>query len=333
MKKMGRVMARFAGDYVPLGILASLWRPLHDYCGFGYDNIFCDITNICNLRCPFCFVDWREQGDPVFISKKNFRKALRMAVLSNFNTSFHIACRCEPTLHPQFGDLLAVIPRSLQKFTILTTNLTTPISDDTLDRLCRTGLSYLNISIESFNPRTYEKCRRGARFATFIDNLERLVRCVDRHGGILPLRFITLVLGTNLDEIPSIIETCATRYRASMHEVRHFFISPVNASEAWYQANTVSLDQWRVLSERLRKVPQPHSVWAPPELGMNPAPGVIPSQQLWITARGEVTLLYGHQERKFYLDDIRTPFRFFSGQADALRGRDYRNSPSASVRP
>ena len=131
---------------------------------------------------------------------------------------FMFSCAFEPTLHPHFIDLLKKIPGQYRKKVFFTTNLTTKLSDDFLRELSETDIHHINISLDSFNPVLFERLRKGAKFATFIDNLERLVRIFSRNSKSPPIRYVTMVLKSNLNEIPELFERCHTEYHASENE-------------------------------------------------------------------------------------------------------------------
>ena len=68
------------------------------------------ITQICNRACPYCFAQSRARGEergeaaPPFMSQDNFRFCLRFALRSGVQTLQVLGG--EPTLHPEFADLL-----------------------------------------------------------------------------------------------------------------------------------------------------------------------------------------------------------------------------------
>ena len=80
-----------------------------------FEVIAADITNNCNLRCTFCFNDFTGAKNQ-FITDEMFEKVI---------------------------SLLERIPRELRQKVFFTTNLTTKITDDTLDRLSNVGIHHI----------------------------------------------------------------------------------------------------------------------------------------------------------------------------------------------
>ena len=81
-----------------------------------FDKIYGDVTNVCNLRCPHCYNDWSDPflSKAVFMDKETFKKVVQLIPLTAKET-FHFSCAFEPTLNPEFIDLINMIPRKLQK--------------------------------------------------------------------------------------------------------------------------------------------------------------------------------------------------------------------------
>jgi MoaA/NifB/PqqE/SkfB family radical SAM enzyme len=90
------------------------------------------------------------------------------------------------------------------------------------------NLAYINVSLESLDPATYERLRRGASFLVFMRNLETLAEMLRRREGAPELRFTTMLLRDNADSIPALIEQCKRVYGAELHEVRAPFAHSVN---------------------------------------------------------------------------------------------------------
>jgi MoaA/NifB/PqqE/SkfB family radical SAM enzyme len=221
---------------------------------FGYDFIFGDITNTCNLKCPHCYNNWDEPflSQTIFMSKKHFNKIIPLIPLAA-NHDYHLSCAFEPLLHPEFKELVSMIPFSLQKNVLFTTNLTTNITDGVLQFLSQTNLRYINISVESFMPDVYESCRKNGKFNRFIDNLERLAFYFDRNPKSPPIRFITLASKLNVSEIPSIIEKCSVAFHASEHEVRNFYITANNRQ--WVASHALTATEWDEMEKALLHIP------------------------------------------------------------------------------
>ena len=62
------------------------------------------LTNVCNLSCPYCFAGALRSLDRKFISRETFDRAAAFLLKSHSNEIGLIGG--EPTLHPEFGDIL-----------------------------------------------------------------------------------------------------------------------------------------------------------------------------------------------------------------------------------
>jgi MoaA/NifB/PqqE/SkfB family radical SAM enzyme len=131
-----------------------------------------------------------------------------------------ISCGFEPTIHPQFADIMRMIPPELRPKAFLSTNLSTQMSDDDIDALANANINHINISVESLVPETYEYFRRGAKYETFIDNLDRLVIAVRSSSNAPALHIISMLFRQNAGEIISMAADCKRYFGITRHEAR-----------------------------------------------------------------------------------------------------------------
>jgi sulfatase maturation enzyme AslB (radical SAM superfamily) len=214
-----------------------------------------DITNLCNLRCPFCYNDWLKKEKPMIMKKEIFSKIVE--IMPIIHHQIYLSCSFEPTLHPRFVELLNMIPFESRKKCFFTTNLSTKISDDLLEVFSHSGLKYINISLDSFNPIVYEKLRKGAHFKDFISNLNRLVAIFSKNPHAPSIRYITMVFKQNIKEIPDILEQCHKKYLSSENEFRNSPDLPLNK---WPTLNNISDGEWTATINSLNRDAYPFSV-------------------------------------------------------------------------
>jgi len=290
----------------------------------AFEFIVADITDNCNLRCPFCINDFRQASKNVFMTSTTFDKMVDLLPLVP-NGKFFLSCLFEPSLHPQFFEFLERIPPRLRKKAAFTTNLSKAFSDDDIRRLSRIKLHHINISLETFDSARYEKLRRGGRFEQFMVNLERIGRRFSESADAPSLRFITVILQANLAEIPEIVETCSVKYRSIGHELRYVYEAP-HLSLDWKKENLPAAVEWERLKRWAKGIPYPNDVVPPPPgyfardlqpygrpvesvSGLRtPAPAARPLAALQIDSRGRVTL--SGTDIHTGLDAVRTPRRF-----------------------
>ena len=106
-------------------------------------NIGIHLNGICNIRCDHCFYDW--QNAPFIkrnIPLEKFEELLDSSLASRIlRVAF---AGGEPLMHPQWPELVKACKR--RRLTVsLHTNGT--LLDKYLDRICESGLDYLNISM------------------------------------------------------------------------------------------------------------------------------------------------------------------------------------------
>jgi sulfatase maturation enzyme AslB (radical SAM superfamily) len=275
-----------------------------------YDRIFCDITNVCNLRCPHCYNNWNDEylQKPLLMTMEHFEKVLPLASLT-LTGSFYLSCAFEPTLHPKFTEMLKKIPPRLQKQIVFTTNLTTNISDHTFETLSVMRLNQINISVESFKPEIFEQCRKNAKYERFINNLERLVHYFKKEPNSPRIRFITLVTKLNAQEIPSIIEKCHTRYHAFESEIRYPWINPgpwnTPGNIDWFNKFALPVSDWEAVVKNVLKVPF-RSCVVPPQKDSSADQEKHKSLMkiLWIRPDGLLRIEHGKDSDSFDINTI-----------------------------
>lgn len=145
-------------------------------------NLDIEVTNCCNLKCPFCV---RETG----VGKEGF-----MTMETYFNIMEEIGghigdrglvpakvgavklnWRGEPTLHPDLVDMVGIAKAFLIPEVAINTNgtrLTPVLSRD----LIEARIDRIIISVDSIDPDLYESQRVGAKLAPVIDNIASLVK-------------------------------------------------------------------------------------------------------------------------------------------------------------
>lgn len=177
-----------------------------------------DCTEHCNARCLFCFNDWRKLK-PAEMNVDDFRKIVPLLPLAE-DDGFYMSCLFEPTLNPQFWDMLKMLPEDTKSKVFFTTNLVRPLSDEELTVMCRANLDHINISLETFNPELYKKLS-GTKQSAFYDNLERLGKISQEYGA--KIRLITLMMKDNYEELPEILE----KAHEMVHPFQHEFRTPI----------------------------------------------------------------------------------------------------------
>ena len=68
-----------------------------------------DVVNTCNVRCPFCLVDYSQARKTEPMDADILRRLLPLAEFVP-EASFFLSCLHEPTLRPNFEQLLGMVP-------------------------------------------------------------------------------------------------------------------------------------------------------------------------------------------------------------------------------
>lgn len=132
-----------------------------------------DITNTCNLRCPYCPTgELRDSGRKrgmIDISK------VRQLIdeVGEYIISANLFNWGEPLLHPQIASMVRTLHEA-RIFTTISTNLNTN-NRDLLDELCDAGLDYLTISLSGATQETYEQYHRKGNPDLVFENTRHLI--------------------------------------------------------------------------------------------------------------------------------------------------------------
>ncbi len=216
-----------------------------------------DISSNCNLRCKFCVHNWKHIPANINMDLAKFKKIIPILPLVQ-DEGFHFSCRFEPLINPHLLDLLEVIPESCKNKAFLTTNLSKPLSDEFFQKLSKSNLHHINISIETFNPETYKSLCQGGNFEIFFNNLTRLAAIFKNVKNSPKIQFITMILKENYHELIEIAVKCHNDFFADHHEFRTPYPYSLNAIDpAWSEYQLLSRTQLDELSTKLKALPFP----------------------------------------------------------------------------
>lgn len=106
------------------------------------DKLYVEITNVCNLRCPFCPESGRA---PDFVSVDRFK--LLLSRISGKADGLYFHLKGEPLLHPDLGTLIDLAGGS--GFSVMLTTNGTLLAERAESLLGRPALKRLNVSLHS----------------------------------------------------------------------------------------------------------------------------------------------------------------------------------------
>jgi MoaA/NifB/PqqE/SkfB family radical SAM enzyme len=144
-----------------------------------------DLTSACQLQCPYC-----STGNGTISRQRAIMKDERYdSLMRNVGDHCFIVwyfSNGEPLLHKRFGQLIATTKQQ-QIFSVISTNLSLPLSEAFLTSLVTSGLGMISVSMDGATSETYRQYRRGGDFDLVVENIQRLIALKNRLGLIYPL--------------------------------------------------------------------------------------------------------------------------------------------------
>ncbi len=207
-----------------------------------------DVTNICNLKCPYCPTGARRKSGRTdrMVDPANVEKLLNE--IGDYLISVNLYDWGEPFLHPRIADMVRMChDRGI--FTMISSNMNT-LNQKSMDEVCKAGLDYLVVSLSGATQEVYEKYHRGGKIEKLIENVRHISEFKKKHGLKNPIiEFHYLVFKHNEHEV------AAAREVARELDVEIFRALQASAPEP----ETVQLDNdpKKILSE----VPYCHQLW------------------------------------------------------------------------
>lgn len=106
-----------------------------------FKKIYVEITNICNLKCPFCSIDDNIKKE---LSLEEFEEILKN--IDNHTDYLYLHVKGEPLLHSRFGEILKLCKKYNKKINI-TTNGT--LLENRINDIIGSNVRQINISLQS----------------------------------------------------------------------------------------------------------------------------------------------------------------------------------------
>ena len=158
------------------------------------------ITDNCDQRCKHCYIF--AEGHPCLVTMTWEQMKLVVAKCEAFCTKFgrlpyFYITGGDPILHPHFWDLLELLRSKEIPFTLMGNPF--HLTDEVCARLASLGCEKYQMSIDGMEA-THDWFRKPGSFKTTLEK----IACI-RAAGITSV-IMTTVSGTNIDEIPSVID-------------------------------------------------------------------------------------------------------------------------------
>jgi wyosine [tRNA(Phe)-imidazoG37] synthetase (radical SAM superfamily) len=149
-------------------------------------NLDLEVTNCCNLRCPFCIRETGVGKEGFMDMETYFSIMEEIGGHLGFNGklipakvgAIKLNWRGEPTLHPDLVDMVGMAKAMLIPEVSINTNGTklTPVLSK---KLIEARIDRIIISVDSIDPVLYESQRVGAKLEPVLKNIESLIKLRD----------------------------------------------------------------------------------------------------------------------------------------------------------
>lgn len=165
----------------------------------------------CNLRCKMCYGTYKRR-DCKDMDFDDFKK-----IIDQFPSAatIHLQGLGEPFLHKDIFQMIDYI-KSKKKQASLTTNGTL-LDEPIVDKILKSGLDFLEFSIDAATAKTYENIRTGANFEDVLSNIRRLTSKI---GDKPQLKVLTVVMEENYKELPDLVKLLHNLKISSIYLIR-----------------------------------------------------------------------------------------------------------------
>jgi uncharacterized radical SAM superfamily Fe-S cluster-containing enzyme len=161
-----------------------------------------DLTNRCNLNCPFCFANANKRGEVVELSIEQIGKMMDIAcAVDTVKPICFQFTGGEPTIHPQFIEALEEAKK--RKFTqvqVATNGIKFAEDADFAAQAGQAGLNVAYLQFDGLDDRVYMKTRGRALLDIKLRAIDNLYR-----ASVRTVLVPTIVKGVNDDQVGAIV--------------------------------------------------------------------------------------------------------------------------------
>ncbi|MEL7567777.1 MAG: GTP 3',8-cyclase MoaA [Dehalobacterium sp.] len=219
-----------------------------DSFGRDINYLRISVTDLCNLKCKYCMP---EKG----VSKKQHHQIMRLETIEKIA---HAAVKLginkirltggEPLIRRGIIDLVSGIaklkPQGLKDLALTTNGI---LLKDYAGELKKAGLTRVNISMDSLDPRKYESITRCGKIADVWAGIKAA-----KEAGLLPIKLnVVLIGGFNDDEIEDFVALTIDQDI----EVRFIELMPLGEASQWDEKHFLSSS--KIIKRVPRLIPLP----------------------------------------------------------------------------
>ncbi len=172
------------------------------------DRVVIELTNRCNVNCPFCLVGKQEEQDSVAHDslKRPFgtmdislaEKILKDAKDFGVNESL-LTFQGEPLLHKRFIDFVRISKKNKLKTRLFTNGL---LLNPIISRqIVQEGLDSISFSVDGASEETYQLNRVGGQFEKVFHNMAEIARIAKEENSSIELMWQFIAMSNNEHEI------------------------------------------------------------------------------------------------------------------------------------
>ena len=176
-------------------------------------KLYVELTSLCNLNCRMCFRNnWFDEEYSLMGQKtaENVTKLLKSGV----SDEVFFGGMGEPLLYSGIYDMVSIASGSGMKSELITN--ATMLDVEASEKLVKSGIDTVWISMDGFSKEGYEKVRRGSQFSRIISNIEAFNRI--RQNTKLGITFV--MMKENISELDKINEF-ADKYEVDFINLSH----------------------------------------------------------------------------------------------------------------
>lgn len=169
---------------------------------FRITRLQIESTNRCNLRCSIC---WHTLGNIRDFGEIPFVDFKRIIDQFDYLEGINLQGLGEPFLTK---DIFLMIEYSRKKgIAVWLASNVTLLNENICEKIIKSGLSLLRISIDARNPKVYSKIKVGSDISIVMQNIKTLNKLKKEFKSETPkLAINTVVLKSNIDELINIVE-------------------------------------------------------------------------------------------------------------------------------
>jgi radical SAM protein with 4Fe4S-binding SPASM domain len=181
-------------------------------------------TLACNIKCRMCVRDYFDRKG-AHLTFDNFKKIIDQFP---FLRQLNLTGIGEPLLNKDIFRMVEYAVGKRKLYVRFTTNATL-LTPQNNERLIRSGLNELRVSLDGATAGTFNKIREGSDFEKVVDNIRGLTRLKNDLGAQKPVIEVnTVVLRENIDELPRIVAL------ASWLNIKNIFFTGLDIEGAKY---------------------------------------------------------------------------------------------------